>query len=242
MTSGVLAGERLLEMWSAGQERPRARAGAMLAAAYPDSDPAELVALPLGQRDGLLLDARLRLIGPTLTCLATCPACGEMLEFSVDVADVRAGPAPAADVVTVTVGDTVVVARPLTGADLDAVAGARTVADARAALIGRCVLSVTRDGRDAAVGSLTDSEVGALGEALEAHDPWTDVRTRLSCLGCGRAIEAALDVAAFVWSEMAIRARTLLLEVDALARRYGWSEQEIVALGPARRRLYLDLA
>ncbi len=242
MTSGALAGERLLEMWSVGQERPRARAGAMLAAAYPEREPAELVALPLGQRDGLLLDARLRLIGPTLTCLATCSACGEMLEFAVDVADIRAGPAPAPDGVRVTVGDTVVVARPLTADDLDAVADARSLEDARWALIERAVLSVTRDGRDAAVRSLTEVEVGAVGQALEAHDPWTDVRTRLSCLECGQAVDAVLDVAAFVWNEMAAQARTLLLEIDALARRYGWSEPEIIALGPGRRRLYLDLA
>lgn len=242
MTSGALAGERLLEMWSVGQEWPRARAGAMLAAAYPEREPAELVGLPLGQRDSLLLDARLRLIGPTLTCLATCSACGETLEFVVDVADVQAGPALDTAGVTVTVGDAVIVARPLTGDDLEAVADARSVEDARWALIERAVLAVTRDGRDAPVRSLADAEVGAIGEALEAYDPWTDVRIRLSCLECGQGVDAVFDVAAFVWIEMAGQARTLLLEIDALARRYGWSEAEIIALGPNRRRLYLDLA
>src|SRR5439155_26686456 len=96
-------------MWSAGHERPRARTAAMLAAAYPERDPAELEAMPLGQRDGLLLDARLSLMGPTLTCLASCPECGQVLEFSVDVAYVRAGPQTDAQYVTVDQAKSVVV-------------------------------------------------------------------------------------------------------------------------------------
>ena len=213
----------------------------MLTAAYPDRDPAALVELPLGQRDGLLLDARSSLVGPTLTCLASCGACGEVLEFSVAVADVRAGEAPESDAVTVACGDTVVTARPVTGADLDAVAGSASVREARHALIGRVVRSVTRAGEDVAASSLTDEEIRAVGDALEAHDPWTDVRTEVTCLQCGHAMEAVLDVARFVWDELAGQARTVLFEVDALARRYGWSEAEVLAMSPARRRLYLDL-
>ena len=36
-------------------------------------------------------------------------------------------------------------------------------------------------------------------------------------------------------------ARRLLPEVHALASSYGWSEKEILALSPARRRSYIAL-
>jgi hypothetical protein len=32
------------------------------------------------------------------------------------------------------------------------------------------------------------------------------------------------------------------MEVDALARAYGWREADILALSPARRAAYLELA
>jgi len=35
--------------------------------------------------------------------------------------------------------------------------------------------------------------------------------------------------------------RRLLVEVHALASAYGWSEQEILSLSDARRRLYLEM-
>ena len=40
----------------------------------------------------------------------------------------------------------------------------------------------------------------------------------------------------FAWREIEILAGQLLRYVDVLARRYGWSEQEILALSPAQRR------
>lgn len=214
----------------------------MLQAACPERDPAELSGLALGQRDGLLLDLRLALVGPTLVCLAACVDCGAPFEFSVEVAAVRAGPAPAPGPLRVTVGGTVITARAITGADLDAVGGMGSVGEAREALIGRAVTSATRSGVDVPASALTAEEVAALGEALEAVDPWSDLRTEIACPECGAATEAVLDVAAFVWAELAAQARSLLFDVDALARRYGWSEAEILALSPARRRLYLDLA
>jgi hypothetical protein len=50
-----------------------------------------------------------------------------------------------------------------------------------------------------------------------------------------------MDVAAFVWAEIESEARRLLLEVDVLARRYGWSERDILDMSPIRRYQYLEL-
>ena len=64
----------------------------------------------------------------------------------------------------------------------------------------------------------------------------------LACPDCGHGWNVELDVAAFAWREIEILAERLLQHVDVLARRYGWSEQEILTLSPARRRFYLELA
>jgi hypothetical protein len=37
-------------------------------------------------------------------------------------------------------------------------------------------------------------------------------------------------------------ARRLLYDVHALASAYGWSEDEVLAVSPARRRCYLEMA
>jgi hypothetical protein len=38
------------------------------------------------------------------------------------------------------------------------------------------------------------------------------------------------------------RAERLLLDIDTLARNYGWSESEVIALSPTRRAAYVQMA
>jgi hypothetical protein len=49
-------------------------------------------------------------------------------------------------------------------------------------------------------------------------------------------------VADFLAVEVAGLAKQQLLEVAILARAYGWSEAAILAMPPARRRVYRELA
>ena len=51
-----------------------------------------------------------------------------------------------------------------------------------------------------------------------------------------------LDVASFVWEELDGWARRLLQDVAVLARAFGWTEEDGVALSPTRREAYLELA
>ena len=50
-----------------------------------------------------------------------------------------------------------------------------------------------------------------------------------------------MDVVGFFWREIQSAARRVVLEVDALARAYGWSEAAILGMSSARRNLYLEL-
>ena len=87
-----------------------------------------------------------------------------------------------------------------------------------------------------------DREIEEADEQLALADPLAETRVRLTCPGCGREWDDTLDLALFVWAEVESRAKRLLLDVHQLARAYGWTEGEILALSERRRRFYLDAA
>lgn len=235
----ALTAEQALDAWEAGCDRMSVgRALALLGAAYPDDPPEALASLSVGERDARLLRWRARQGGAALPCAARCPACGEWLEFAVEATALLAAPREIAEPVVHADGFTVRY-RLLDSHDLAAaLAGGR---DARQALIERCVVEASRDGAPVAPDALPAAVIDALEARLEAADPLADVALDLRCGACEHAWSAPFDIVDYLWSELAAQAQRLLREVDALARAYGWSEAEILALGPARRRLYLEM-
>lgn len=86
-----------------------------------------------------------------------------------------------------------------------------------------------------------DEELEEIGEKMAAADPMAEIRLTFDCPQCERQWDESLDIASFFWAEVDSRARRLLSEVHTLAARYGWREEEILALSEPRRALYLDL-
>src|SRR6188768_1351234 len=85
-----LSARELLDVWERGFTQPLPeRMLTLLAATLPDATVAELAELSIGRRDAQLLRLRERLFGPELTAVASCPACGEQVESTFLVADVR---------------------------------------------------------------------------------------------------------------------------------------------------------
>ncbi|GAA1274835.1 hypothetical protein [Streptomyces javensis] len=119
-------------------------------------------------------------------------------------------------------------------------------ARARRALLARCIVSVHRSGRPVPADRLPAAELPEpvqrrLAEAAERADPAADVTLNVACPECGEATRAELDIASYLWAELDHWARDLLLDVHLLATAYGWSEPQILALSPLRRRYYLEL-
>ena len=79
----------------------------------------------------------------------------------------------------------------------------------------------------------------ALARAMADADPLAEVLVGL-VPGLRAVFVTDLDVA-FVWAELRAHAQRLLREVDMLARAYGWTEPEVLALDGARRVAYLEL-
>ncbi|MBU3870858.1 hypothetical protein KN815_44480 [Streptomyces sp. 4503] len=119
-------------------------------------------------------------------------------------------------------------------------------ARARRALLARCLVSVHRAGQPVPADRLPVAELPEpvqrkLAEAAEHADPAADVTLNVACPECGEATRAELDIASYLWAELDHWARDLLLDVHLLATAYGWSEPQILALSPLRRRYYLEL-
>ncbi|MET9973153.1 hypothetical protein ABZZ80_46750, partial [Streptomyces sp. NPDC006356] len=217
--------------------------------ARPDVDAATLPVLPVGEREADLFALRRALFGERMQVRLVCSACGADMEFDLDAGEFArslggpgspgGGPGGPGDSVVRVRQDGWDVEFRLPGvADLTAAARA---ADPRAALLARCLVSAVRDGTTAGAGDLPVPVQRRIAEAVEAADPGADVTLNIACPECGEATRAELDIASYLWTELDAWARDLLLDVHLLATSYGWSEPEILALSPLRRRYYLEL-
>lgn len=231
----------MLDAWEGGLGRPpAARALALLSAALPDADEALLGQLPLGARDTLLLDLREAWFGTQLDAVADCPGCGERLEarFPVDAIRDRTAPAPPAEIEVHAEGRSLRCRLPTT-ADLLAIPAGADAATARASLLATCVSG--GDGT-AAAPLLGEAAAAQISAALAAADPQAAIDIALDCPACGTHFAAAFDVASWLLAEVDRWAHRVLGDVATLARAFGWREPDVLALGPARRRAYLELA
>ncbi|MER7984053.1 hypothetical protein ABTY53_00390 [Streptomyces noursei] len=240
----------LLATWEAGlAERDAARALLLHRAARPGAAPDALASAPLGERAADLFALRRALFGDrmevTLSC--TVPGCGAALECELDAGELAATrPRPPEGGLRVDEGEWTVRFRLPAPADLAAVAAARPPdgTTARRLLAAHCALAAQRAGRQATaeeVAALPDPVLKRFAAAAEDADPGAELTLEIACPECGAATPAELDIAAYLWTELDAWARDLLLDVHLLASAYGWSEPEILALSPLRRRYYLEL-
>ena len=220
----------LLRLWESGVAlHPIDRALAILA------DP-QAARLPLGTRDARLLALRAATLGDRLAATEQCPGCGEPVDLALSCRALVEGSPPAPPEWTVEHADLRISVRPLDSLDAAAAAGEPDVEAAAAALLERAVVAVEPAGAP-----LPDDAVEAVTASLAEHDPGAELLIDLTCPACSAAWRRVLDVAGFVWAELAARAERLLEDVHRLARAYGWSEAEILALDEARRAAYLAM-
>jgi hypothetical protein len=240
----ALSAHSVLDLWErASLGSPSERALAMLAAARPDTPPAQLGALTVGECEAELLALHELTFGSHLNGFAECPRCGAELELGLHIPELRAafGGAPVSDSAVLAYRDYEVRFRVLTSADLAAAAGCAGVAEARALLLQRSIVSATRRGRRIGIGRLPRAVVERLSQRLAECDPGAESLLELSCPACRHQWTVLLDVAVFLWTEIRTRARRLLRDVSTLAHAYGWREADILAMSSRRREAYLEL-
>jgi len=241
-----VAEARMLDAWERGAgASPARRALLLLALALPGAGQRALAALPVGRRDACLFALRRALFGERMACGAACPRCGERLEFTLEAGQVLAGVNAPPDDLALEVEEgawTLRVRLPSTADLLALTAGGRPPAGAARALLLRCVLDARRGGREVESARVPARVLEAAEARMAEADAASQVRLSLACPACANAWDAAFDVAAFLWRELEAWALRVTADVHLLAARYGWSERQVLALGPRRRRRYLELA
>jgi hypothetical protein len=225
----------LIGIWERGLGLQPARLALALLAAESDLDPAAAAHCTVGERDSRLLELRERALGPRLALVATCPACEEQVEGALEVGDLRVERGSLEAEIHLEAAGRRLVARLPTAGDLVAIEQAEDVESARLDLLERCLLDNGGDPPDERV-------VAAAAARMAEADPQADIRLALSCPVCGADWEEQFDPVSFFWQELDAWALRLVRDVHELASAYGWSEEDVLAIPPARRRLYLELA
>ncbi|WTJ95311.1 hypothetical protein OG607_39305 [Streptomyces sp. NBC_01537] len=231
----------LLAIWEAGASAGGSSAHRALllhSAARPAAGLDELRSVPVGERDADLYALRSRLFGERMEVRVTCESCSEEMEFGFGTGEVIRAAAPVTGPLEIEADGWSVRFRLPTTGDLAAVEDA---ADPRAALVARCVLEAVRAGKPAAPDRLPERVRRLVARTAAEADPCADVTLKVECPQCGHQASAELDIVSYLWAELDAWARGILLDIHLLASAYGWSEPEILALSPLRRRYYLEL-
>jgi hypothetical protein len=237
----ALGGRDLLGLWERGAGlHPIDAALDALAAADPGRARDEFASLPLGVRDASLLRLRQATLGDRLEASDECPACRARVEVALSVEEAleSASPPPSSWVLQAD-GQTLTL-RALDSGDAASAAAAADAEAARAILVDRAMADPAR-ADNAPSGVVPDAVAHAIGQSILEHDTFAELLIDFECPQCEHSWTNVLDVAAFVTSELQARAQRLLLDIDQLARAYGWTEADVLALSEARRGAYVRM-
>lgn len=233
----ALIESQILALWEAGRDcHPIDRGLRALAVAMPDVD---MASRPVGCRTLALLRLRRATFGERLSACADCPACGAAMAFDLDLAAlIDTLPAPPERACAEPLFDAHGAAWRLPSSRDQAHAAMAADSEAALALLLRACRVDTPPDASLPQGAALD-EIEA---RMEALDPAANIDLSLRCADCAHAWTAALDADVCLWDDISLCARGLLRDVHRLARAYGWTEPQVLALGPARRAAYLALA
>jgi hypothetical protein len=231
-----ISAAQMLDAWETStRAAPRLRSLALLESTS-GLDREALAALPVGHCDALLLELRERLFGTRLDCETCCPNCGDRLEFALSTEALRVAPSGLErEVQRLQIDGISVSFRAATVADLEACAGIGAPEQARQALLGRCIYQVEPAGA-----TLDAALLEAIEQRMAALDPQADLPIELTCPQCAHRWAEPFDIGTFVAREMNGWAQRVFDDIHVLATGYGWSERDILALSPARRRHYVE--
>jgi hypothetical protein len=189
--------------------------------------------------DALVLHVRQVVLGDRILAELRCPArhCGRPFDLSFDVRAYLAHEPSRADPEVVPdeepgwfrLRDDAARFRLPSAADVVAIAGST---DPYAELCRRCILPVdapapVRERVEAAMETIAPS----LARELEGE-----------CPECGALVSVFFEPVVYCLRELRNRASFIYEDVDLLARRYHWSEPQILAMPQSRRIRYVELA
>ena len=236
-----LAAETLLTLWETAHGQPAGtRDEAMLLVAFAEPERPRT----LGERNARLMELHTRLFGRELELLSHCPACGTAAQFAADCESLAAHMRPSlanASPHRLTAEGHVIEFRLPDSRDIAIASGENGEDDFAHRLLDLCVLTCTREGNNVRARELPAPVLDALSQRMETLDPGARVSFALDCPQCATSWPAPLDIGEVVWQKLRAAAERVLLDIDVLARAYGWTEREVLRLHPLRRAAYLQM-
>jgi hypothetical protein len=213
----------------------------VLSFAFPEHDYEYLATLALGCRDLLLLEVHRRIFGDRLEAYTECPECQEPLEFSLSCALLSGDLIPGEALTkNVTIHGSDFILRSPNSRDAAAAAASENLDSARKVLLDLCAVPAADTAQ--IIDALPEPTRAAIAGELAAMDPRAETLLDLACPACAHAWQGVFEIMTFLWTKIRARARRLLQEVDVLARVYGWSEADILAMSETRRGWYVQMA
>lgn len=236
-----LSAHDILNIWEKGQyQHDLERALTLLAAACPDKTPEKLAALSIGERDRHLIMLREKMLGQVFICFAVCPECHEHLEVTLSTKDILLPQGPVESHYEFRTGDFLVQYHLPDSFDLASITGCNDIPTARSDLGKRCITGVFKEGTEVSVDEIPENAFSGLSEQMARNDPQSELMLDLVCPGCEHKWQVLFDIVTFFWAEINSQAKRLLDEVHTIALVYGWSENDILSMSPARRQSYMD--
>lgn len=237
----ALSPSAILWAWEQGSNRHGVdRALLLLWSAWPEA--ADIADWPLAERDRRLLALRAATFGDAMPGIVECPVCHSTQEFSLSAAALLAAEqtAPPGDAEIESLGYRIRL-RELDSHALAAAACAGDVAGAMDALVEGAIDSVESPAGPVSASDLPAEVRQSVVDTLDERNAAAEINLRLTCQTCSSQFQSSFDIAGYLWLEVEAEARRLLVEVATLAARFGWSESDILAMTPTRRRAYLQL-
>jgi len=233
----------LVAAWEQGVQQPSFERALTLLGAASTEPREELAKLSVGARDARLLELCEMVFGPRFDAFAECPACDERLEYSFSALDLRGHPdvSHSAPEFEAAMGQIRMRLRLLTSEDLRAAGRIPDVAVTRRVLAERCVVDASRGEEAIPAQALSEELLDFAASRVAEADPAADQQIKLNCPACGHNWQVLFDVERFLWAKVNALVKRLLTEVHLLARAYGWTEREVLALGARRRQFYLEM-
>ena len=233
----------MLAAWEVGAaSAPIDRAPSLLRSLDAISPDVSVERLTVGQCDTRLFALRRALFGDALEAVSTCPVCDADVEMVLALDRLQpesiGEPLPA---ITVSDSGYTVSCRIPLNDDLGALA--RQGDNARIEdLLERCAIQA-RDATGAVIATeeLPPHTAHAVVDALAANDPGAHIPIAIRC-PCGAEWVDELDIREFTWADLTAWVSATLTQIHQLARAYGWSEADILAMSATRRRWYLEAA
>lgn len=207
---------------------------ALLQAAFPHAARDDLLGLPVGSRDRLVIAARALSVAAPLRSEPLCAECGARFELTVRPEELGLGPAAEPldpGVQSVRVRGQELMLRPVCLEDLLAIETLSDLSQAARVLAERVC--------DGDVSGLSTKTLESL---LEEIDPAADIWLNTQCPDCKAEQALAFDPVHYTARELSQCAQRILCDVVDIARVFHWSERDILALPDNRRAYYVAQA